>query len=446
MDRAIASLIAFVDQHPRGQLVVEHLERKHDSTAPDRLGAEAGVLDDHRSKLGRWRKPVKRRKRTARSSWDYFVAKYASLTWLVHEAFDGPTFLPGNVAGAGSALLMLGTEWSAGEILGPLIENAKLRGHGLDEAIVFHGGWGQAGFVLDTRTTSGAGEHPIYRFSMDEPLPGLPHESRLATVKVDKIVPFGIWLEREIARLIKLVGRELGKLERTPVASRPARATAFPSLAEIVKLAKLPEAALEGEWYRNERAREEWLTARWKPRRDVAFDGSEVLLSRLAEKHANVAKLIAADAKVARASERSSFRVLLTHDIKERQAFVAIEARGRLLRVNRIVTATFGFNHETVLVSATPAEAEVAGRALAAKLAPGFKPLIACKRTFVQVRSGRRVFEPVVTVRSGSVEVFTTATGARTRKAAGVAALARLVDSTLDAIAPSALLYAVSRS
>jgi hypothetical protein len=56
--------------------------------------------------------------------------------------------------------------------------------------------------VFDTRRTSKSGDWPIVRFNIDSPVEGLVHESMRAKDKTP-ILPFDVWLEREVARLIQ---------------------------------------------------------------------------------------------------------------------------------------------------------------------------------------------------------------------------------------------------
>ena len=128
VDRAISALSKFVEAHPAGQVVIELAARADLRQVVDSTDEATGLAQEYRPKLGSWRKLAPRRKGRWDSSFDYFLDRYRSLTWLVHPSLDVPSFLPGNVAGSGSAVLELG-DWDVTEILGSLLDDDRLIDH-----------------------------------------------------------------------------------------------------------------------------------------------------------------------------------------------------------------------------------------------------------------------------------------------------------------------------
>jgi hypothetical protein len=213
VDRAVGKVRAFVNQWPQCQVLVEDVAPGTNlmKRCEDVEGDTRDFIRIHKSRFGRWhRKPDRTQVNTilkadGSPSYRYFCARYGSLTWA--SSLDGKAvgFLIGNVTGGGYGIVEI-CDWFAGPSIGELIPDDKLetdyQGHGLDSAVIFHGGWGMRGWAFDTRRTSKSGDWPIVPFTIDSPKSGLLHDSKL--VKINRpIEPFDAWLEREVDRCIR---------------------------------------------------------------------------------------------------------------------------------------------------------------------------------------------------------------------------------------------------
>jgi hypothetical protein len=204
VDAAVERIRRLV-REPRGHFLVEELDpaRAGDAQRLQQHGHGKFFIDLHSDKFGRWAE-LPDLPRTG-SSLDYFFARYGSLTWIVSGAIaDGlPMFLCGNLSGGGWCCLELDDldyDTSGAADCHP--------DRGYESGRVFHGGWGDSGYIMDTRVASASGEHPIYAFCDDGPI----DESDQMPEQPDQaapIEPFGFWLERHVHELVSEIEHRL---------------------------------------------------------------------------------------------------------------------------------------------------------------------------------------------------------------------------------------------
>ncbi len=191
VDQAIAKLTEIDALFRHGHLIVELLDVPADGDRLRSLGHGEFFTDMHAERIGRWRRPAE--VEDAGSSFDYFVRRYGSVTWVMTDAPDElDCFYCGNVSGGGWSPLEIRANEYDTEDLAAATGNAELA-----KLHVFHGGWHHGhSYAFDTRFASPEGEHPIVYFdeSDDEPLPEQP-----ATIE-----PFGYWLLRRVDELVAI--------------------------------------------------------------------------------------------------------------------------------------------------------------------------------------------------------------------------------------------------
>lgn len=183
VDIAVARLTELHRVFPLSHLVVELLSLPADEARVDSVVRDAGFFCDlHADRIGQWQAP--RPAPEAGSSFDYFVAKYGTLTWVFastpQEGRDTlQCFYCGNVSGGG---------WSPLEIRA---DEFEVEAPGLACLKVFHGGWHHGhSFALDTRVADQNHEHPIVPFAESDSRLGEPGE----------VVAFGHWLLRRVEK------------------------------------------------------------------------------------------------------------------------------------------------------------------------------------------------------------------------------------------------------
>lgn len=190
VDAAVERVRALRRRYPRGHFLVEELDPVRDADTLSAFGYGKSFVEMHAGKFDRWN-AIPEAIREG-SSFEYFLTRYGSLTWIVSGAIDRglPMFYCGNVTGGGWCCLEVG---DIDVDLSVLDEGYPGLGYG--EARAFHGGWGQTGYLFDRRVASMTGEHPIYPFSLDGPMDDLMPET---PIDPEGIEPFGHWLEREV--------------------------------------------------------------------------------------------------------------------------------------------------------------------------------------------------------------------------------------------------------
>lgn len=207
VDRAVEALRQLARDYPRGHLLVEELDLRSDGARLAELGLGDFFVDMHEHRIGRWRDlPGPER---VGSSYAYFLARYATLTWIIAPALDHqlPTFLCGNVSGGGWSPLEIGEGLADAS---PLADERP--GHGYEDALVFHGGWGRTGYLFDRRQASPTGEWAIYPICLDGP----QDEDPPADDELDdpaSIEPFGFWFEREVYALVEVIRPRLAAIQ-----------------------------------------------------------------------------------------------------------------------------------------------------------------------------------------------------------------------------------------
>ncbi len=193
VDAAMTRIQMLRATYPVGHFVVEELDPVRDADVLRRHGHDKFFTDMHAETFGRWTSI--RDAPRAGSSFDYFLARYRSVTWIVaSEMSQGlPMFYCGNVSGGGWCCLEVGD-------LGVDLEEFDKAHPGLGYATarVFHGGWGCTGFVFDQRVASPTGEHPSYPFSLDGPTDDLMPAQPVDSIEIEA---FGHWLEREVHKI-----------------------------------------------------------------------------------------------------------------------------------------------------------------------------------------------------------------------------------------------------
>ena len=201
VDQAVERLRELHRELPKAHLVVELIDLPGDQPRLAALGHEH-FSEWYPERLGRWLAP--REAEDDQSSYDYFVQRYGTLTWVVRPGApdDLATFYCGNVAGGGlSPLEIHPHDYDCLEELADANEEP-----GYLELNVFHGGWHDGcSYALDTRFRSPEGEHPIVPFDECEPeLPeGPPAE----------IQPFGYWLLERVEEATALALPWLSKFQ-----------------------------------------------------------------------------------------------------------------------------------------------------------------------------------------------------------------------------------------
>lgn len=189
VDQAVARLSELHRVLPKAHLVVELIELPEDRARLAALGHEH-FSEWYPERLGRWLEP--REAADAQSSFDYFVQRYGTLTWVVRPGSPDElgTFYCGNVCGGGTSPLEIHPhDYDCLEELAEANDEP-----GYLQLNVFHGGWHDGlSYALDTRFRSDEGEHPLIPFDECEPeLPeGPPAE----------IQPFGYWLLERVKEL-----------------------------------------------------------------------------------------------------------------------------------------------------------------------------------------------------------------------------------------------------
>lgn len=144
----------------------------------------------HAGRLGRWL--TTHAVAAGGNSFDYFVQRYGTLTWVVSRSpLQVPCFSCGNVTGGGMSPLELNANEYNSRALADALEQPEVaRLH------VFHGGWHDGlSWAFDPSVTDDTGERLIVRFSelevdLDDP------PRRGAVVK-----PFGFWLFERVETL-----------------------------------------------------------------------------------------------------------------------------------------------------------------------------------------------------------------------------------------------------
>lgn len=183
VDQAIARITELHRLLPNGHLVVELLDLPDAQPRLDALGHEH-FTEWYSEQLGRWLEPGSGDGAT--SSFDYFVKRYGTLTWVVRSGSpdDLPTFYVGNVCGGGLSPLQINShDYGYLEEHADAMEEPRYL-----ELNVFHGGWHDGmSYAFDTRFTSPDGEHPIIHFDECEP-------TDFDDTAPESIQPFGFWL------------------------------------------------------------------------------------------------------------------------------------------------------------------------------------------------------------------------------------------------------------
>lgn len=203
VDAAVEQIRALTRSQPRGHFVIEERDPVRDAAVLDELGYGEFFIDMHRESFDRWSAIAAAPR--AGSSFEYFLARYRSLTWIVGSCVASglPTFYCGNVSGGGWCCLELADlDYDTSGADGLYPDRGYARGR------VFHGGWGRYGYIMDTRVASAAGEHPIYRFSDDGPI---DRDDLMPETPADPaaIEPFGCWLERHVHELVSEISHRL---------------------------------------------------------------------------------------------------------------------------------------------------------------------------------------------------------------------------------------------
>lgn len=190
VDAAMARIRALRAQYPHGHFCVEEIDPVRDKAILDDHGYGAFFREMHEEGFGRWA-AIPEAPCTG-SSFEYFLARYQSVTWIIANAISTglPMFYCGNVSGGGWCCL------DVGDLAVDLEDTAASHpGRGYETARVFHGGWGRTGYLFDRRVATPTGEHPIYEICLDGPIDELMPEQ---PVEPDTIEAFGHWLEREV--------------------------------------------------------------------------------------------------------------------------------------------------------------------------------------------------------------------------------------------------------
>jgi hypothetical protein len=200
VDRAVTMLRDLARDFAFGHFLVEDVTRDAKILTSLGYGTDNGhgkfFQEMHSEKFARWAMPSDA-PRTG-SSYDYFLKRWGTLTWIVSGELDEglPMFYSGNVSGGGWCALELGHD------LGDATMYADERpGHGYDQALCFHGGWGRTGYIFDRRVASPTGEWAIYPLCLDGPQDDDPPADD-ALPDPASIEPFGFWLERNVLSMI----------------------------------------------------------------------------------------------------------------------------------------------------------------------------------------------------------------------------------------------------
>ncbi|WNG50694.1 hypothetical protein F0U60_46155 [Archangium minus] len=375
VDRAVAKVRAFIEELPAGQLVVEAVTPEHLKTEAKRIGEGAFFVRMHKARSGRWNKPPPRRAPGKGSSFDYFLQRYGTLTWVVsHELGDVDGFYCGNVSGGGWGVLEIGPSFNEDAGLDALAEAPEFAEYGLEHALVFHGGWGHQGYIMDGRVTFGHGEHPIYPFSIDEPLQGLPVTRQLGKKK-PRTSSFGAWLEQEVNRQVralrpklKAYAQEQAEIARERETSARAKAGGKP-LSLKTLAARAGEAEL-AEFFRDKATSEVWAHIHGA-NRFLVYDGEQLVPDRRQDQgYEGLKKLAEKDRALTRGFKTASHRQVLLR--RDGGLFVALEAVGRQVTVAR--GWNNGWIHEETRTFDSPEAAKQAAEAFEARYRSSFKP------------------------------------------------------------------------
>jgi predicted DNA-binding WGR domain protein len=362
VDQAIETLKEFFIKYPQGQMVVELVAEKDAKAALAAIDEEKFFFDMHKSKLGGWLGTL-RKPSSAKNSFDYFIKKYGSLTWALSSDIEARTFQMGNVSGGGNGILELGSDFNDDCGLEQIAENRPEQG--FETGLVFHGGWGSGGYIMDKRVTSKDGEHPIYYFCGEDEESSMPSDKKLN--KKMKVEPFGFWLQAKINEIMEEIEPELKELEEKLQKSkdREAAQSALPK-KDFLSVEALEDQAI-GErgrlqlLYQNKANGEIWGYSYYKSK-FVIYDGAAVVPNyRHGESYDSLAEKSKGDLALIGKQTASLREVFIWQDPKE-ELFVEIEACGPLLFVRR--GWNNGYLHEERRAFATKDEALAAAKVL----------------------------------------------------------------------------------
>ncbi|WPB79962.1 hypothetical protein KYC5002_12535 [Archangium violaceum] len=209
VDVAVARLAELHHKLRAGHFIVELLQPDADRDRLDSMGHGSRFFRDlHAERFGRWLRPAEAP--TEGSSFEYFVRRYGTATWVVKWAGKVPTHYSGNVSGGGQCVLEVNAdEYNVEELANHLEQPLP----GMAEAHVFHGGWHDGlSFIFDRRTRTPEGEFGIHEFDENDPGASWP-EQPLAP---DEIQPFGFWLFDRVEAICQTLVPELLEAQPPP--------------------------------------------------------------------------------------------------------------------------------------------------------------------------------------------------------------------------------------
>ncbi len=200
VDTAVAMLRDLHQRYNKFHFIAECLDVSSEQARLGDLTQSAKFFSTlHRRRIGRWRTTKAHTPKKNESSWDYFVRVYGSITWIVDGEVDHgiQCFHCGNVSGGGWSPLEIAADlYDIKGLVHALGKNAPV---GLDQLLVFHGGWHHdLSFAFDRRSSTKSGELAIILF--DDNIYQVPKITPTA-----KILPFGTWLLKTVKRLSKIV-------------------------------------------------------------------------------------------------------------------------------------------------------------------------------------------------------------------------------------------------
>ncbi|MFP2924778.1 hypothetical protein ACLESO_06090 [Pyxidicoccus sp. 3LG] len=209
VDVAVARLTELHHKLRAGHFIVELLQLDADGDRLDSMGHRGRFFRDmHAERFGRWLRHAEAP--AEGSSFDYFVRRYGTATWVVKWAGKVPTHLSGNVSGGGQCVLEVNADEYNVEELAKHLEQPL---PGLAEAHVFHGGWHDGlSFIFDRRTRTPEGEFGIHAFGETDPGESWPEEP----LAPDEIQPFGFWLFDRVEAICQTLVPELLEVQPPP--------------------------------------------------------------------------------------------------------------------------------------------------------------------------------------------------------------------------------------